>query len=81
MASSEIYRSAVAVTPGTPVRAGDGVGIACTAEGFVGLLMDGGGIYRQYVYPGPNQIDGLAVSGVDVSTTTAAVVVTILRKG
>jgi hypothetical protein len=81
MASSDNYRLATAITPGSSVRAGDGVGIACTAEGYVGLLMDGGSVYRIYVYPGTSQLDGIAVSGVDVATTTATAVVTVLKKG
>jgi hypothetical protein len=75
------YRSSSPITPGTTVRAGDGVCIACSVAGFVRLLMQEGSYLDVYAQPGTAIIDNIAVIGVDAANTTATAKVAVLRQG
>ncbi|MFC6790583.1 hypothetical protein ACFQE0_13800 [Methylobacterium komagatae] len=74
------YRSSSPITPGTTVTAGDGVAIACSADGFVRLLMQEGSYLDVYAQTGTAIIDNLAVIGVDAPNTTATAKVSVLRR-
>lgn len=72
------YTTARVITPGTPVSSGSGVGIACSADGIVNLVMHDGSIYPVRAKDGHGQIDDVAVKDVQVAGTTATAVVTVL---
>ena len=73
------YSSARVITPGKGgVRSGSGVGIACSADGIVMLVMVDGSLYPVRAKDGHAQIDDIEVTDVNVPGTTATAVVTVL---
>jgi hypothetical protein len=75
---AKIYRSASTITPGTPVPAGDGVALACSAAGMIRLVLLYGTL-DLYAQVGTAIIDNIAVSDVNAANTTATCTVSVLR--
>ncbi|BAQ43976.1 hypothetical protein [Methylobacterium aquaticum] len=67
------------ITPGTIVRAGRGVVIACSAAGNVRLVMADGSFLDVYAGVGTAEFFGYAVVGVDGPGTTATAKVTVVE--
>lgn len=77
--ATKVYRSASPITPGTNVRSGNGIALACSAAGTVRLIMDDGSFFDVYALVSTAFIDNIAVTGVNVPGTTATCTVTVLR--
>lgn len=77
--TARVYRSAAPITPGTPVPAGDGVALACSAAGNERLVMQDGTFLDLYATQGTAIIDNLSVKDVNAAGTTATCTVTVLR--
>jgi hypothetical protein len=75
----KVYRSAAPITPGTPIAAGDGIALACSAAGTLRLVMQNGSFLDFYAQQGTAIVDNIAVSDVNAANTTATCTVTVLR--
>jgi hypothetical protein len=78
------YTTARPVTPGTNVAAGSGYRAACSAAGFVRLIMTDGTLYDIYASQGTGGEDGIAVVGVATTGTPSPAgtcTVTVLATG
>jgi hypothetical protein len=77
--TTKVYRGATTITPGTPVPAGDGIALACSAAGTLRLVMQSGSTLDLYATQGTAIIDNIAVSDVNAAGTTATCTVSVLR--
>ena len=76
MAGAQPYTKAVSVVAGTPVPAGRGVFIACTASGTVRLKLAASGTLDVPVNVGANMVDNIAVT--DFTMVSGAATVSVL---
>lgn len=74
------YVDAATITPGTPVTAGQGVAIRCTAEGNVALKLSSGTTLIVAAKVGQSWIDNIAVTDVVAGSTTGTHVVSVLYR-
>jgi hypothetical protein len=77
--TTKVYRSSSTITPGTPVPAGDGIALACSAAGTLRLIMQSGSSLDLYAQQGTAIIDSIAVQDVNAANTTATCTVSVLR--
>ena len=74
----QLYTVAAQITPGTPVAAGRGVLINCTAAGLQALKLAGGATVLVPVNLGASILDGWSITDAPVAGTTATCIVTAL---